>query len=174
MNRIFLPGVILILFFQLNLSGQTEESRELFPVCKKGKCGYIDRTGKIAIPLQFGEAYDFSEGLARVVVDGRFGFVNKAGKIVIEPQFGAALDFTEGLAPVTGSYGKWGYTDKSGKMVIATQFKLAKNFSEGLAPVEIERTGGRVHNRTGSRSLSLWGYIDQTGKFIWKPTYQGF
>lgn len=90
---------VLFLFSALNVSGQTKESGELFPVCEKGKCGYIDGTGQIAIPLRFNSAYDFSEGLARVVVGDKFGFIEKSGKIVIHPQFGLAFDFTEGLAP---------------------------------------------------------------------------
>jgi hypothetical protein len=171
LNRILLLIGALILFSQLNLSGQTKETRELFPVCEKGKCGYIDRTGKIAIPLQFNEAYDYSEGLARVVVGDKFGFIDQTGKIVIQPQFGFARDFTEGLAPMSDDPidGKWGYLDKSGKVVIPQQFKLAKNFSEGLAPVEVERAGGLVHNRTGTRFLSLWGYINRAGELVIPP-----
>lgn len=31
-----------------------------------GKCGHIDPTGKMVVPLQFSEAFGFSEGLAEV------------------------------------------------------------------------------------------------------------
>jgi len=170
-RTLFLTALLILSL--LNLSGQAKEARELFPVCEKGKCGYIDRTGGVAIPLQFNEAYDFSEGLARVIVGDKFGFIDKTGKIVIQPQFGLALDFTEGLAPMTDDPidGKWGYIDKYGKTVIAPQFKSAKYFLEGLAPVEVYSEKGLVYERARSKLLSLWGYIDKTGSFVIPPQF---
>ncbi len=45
--------------------------------------------------------------------------------------------------------------DKKGKVIINPQFDFAWNFSEGLAYVG---TGGK------------YGYIDNTGKYVWNPT----
>ena len=42
-----------------------------------GKSGYIDKTGKFAIALQFDEAASFSEGLAAVKVGNKWGYVSK-------------------------------------------------------------------------------------------------
>jgi hypothetical protein len=59
----------------------------LFPVNVKGKWGYIDQTGQMVIPPQFGFACRFSEGLATVVtVDGeneKHGFIDRTRTIVV-------------------------------------------------------------------------------------------
>jgi hypothetical protein len=78
--------------------------------------GYIDKTGRVAIALQFDVAEDFSEGLAKVV-DWQYGFIDKQGKIVIEPQFVWAGQFSGGLAQVMVEDKKKGYIDRAGNYV---------------------------------------------------------
>lgn len=51
--------------------------------------GYIDRSGKIAIPIQFSDAGDFKGGTA-VVRDkstGKYGAIDKTGRLIIPYQF---------------------------------------------------------------------------------------
>ena len=86
------------------------------------KYGYINKEGKIVINLQFTDAGNFSEGLAKVSLEEgaekRFGFINKEGKIVINPQFYVLLGFKGGLAEVAeDSFKIYGYIDKTGKYV---------------------------------------------------------
>ena len=81
--------------------------------------GYIDRTGKLVIPMQFEYAEPFSEGLAAVHNCGRAFFIDKTGKIVISG-FTDASSFSGGLARVqtlkNGSL-LTSYVDKTGKVV---------------------------------------------------------
>ncbi len=122
----------------------------------KGGLGYIDKTGKMVIPLQpFGTASSFTEALAAVEVHGKWGYIDKTGKMVIPPQFSHAWGFSEGLAEVKDG-GKWGYIDKNGKMVIPPQYDMAYKHSEGLAAV---KTGGK------------WGFIDTTGQMVIPPQF---
>ena len=37
--------------------------------------GYIDKTGKLIIDIRYKKAYDFSEGVAAVMVDGKWGYI---------------------------------------------------------------------------------------------------
>jgi hypothetical protein len=49
-----------------SLKANEREQETLYPVQVDGKCGYINRTGKIVIKPQFDEARGFFEGLAFV------------------------------------------------------------------------------------------------------------
>jgi hypothetical protein len=142
---------------------QPPNAKRLFPVEKDSQWGFIDRTGKIVIPLQFDSANDFHEGLALVTVKGRSLFIDDTGRVVISPQFDIVHEFSEGMAAVNigetripnlgliSKPGKWGYIDKRGKIILPLRFTHAEDFSEGLAGV-----------RDGERG----GFIDHQGKFI--------
>ncbi len=150
------------------------------------KVGYIDKTGKLLIeptfddpltmtlgPSRLHEAftYDitgtegvFSEGLASVRVKGKFGFINRAGQMVIAPQFVHAGMFKEGLAPVsikTERRRMYGFIDHTGKFIIQPQYDFAREFNNGLAVVSVMNSRGE---------FDKIGYIDKTGKYVWKPT----
>ena len=64
--------------------------------------------GKIVVPLQFSDAYGFSEGLAQVK-DGS----NKTGQTIIQPAYDMSRKHSEGLASVKTN-GKWRYIDNAG------------------------------------------------------------
>ena len=151
MNKNFIFTLILLLVFASIALAQDKEVY-LFPVTQNKKCGYIDKTGKIIIPLQFEDTcYDFSEGLASVGLNGKRGFIDETGRIVIEPQFDlwSAAGFSEGLAAISIDRKK-GYVDKSGKVTMLTEFSFdffsVENFSEGLAVVRHDSYGGPVKN----------------------------
>jgi hypothetical protein len=127
---------------------------------EQGKCGYIDKTGRVVIATQFDNMLDlesFYDGLALVKVGGKYGYIDKTGQVVITPQFETAYSFySEGLAAVKVG-GKEGYIDKTGRVVITPQFEWASNFSEGLAAVKV---GGKE------------GYIDKTGQVVITPQFE--
>ncbi len=138
-------------------------AKTLFAVEKDDKWGFIDRTGKIVVPLQFDSANDFHEGLALVTAKGKKFFIDAAGHMTIASQFDLVHDFSESVAAVNigetripnlgliSNPGKWGYIDKTGKLVIPLKFTHAEDFSEGLAGVT-----------DGDRG----GFIDHQGKFV--------
>jgi hypothetical protein len=55
--------------------------------CRRKSCGTFSciSQGKIVIPPQYDGAWDFSKGLARVVIDEKKGYIDKTGKYVWEP-----------------------------------------------------------------------------------------
>ena len=148
---------------------------DLFPVMDHDRAGFIDRTGRLIIPLCFDKAGDFSEGLARFERDGRWGYIDANGSVVIEPRFPWAQEFSEGLARVQvsgeslGIDGRWGFIDKTGKVVILPDYKgtfgRERNigsgsqedaFHDGLAMIQVD---GKT------------GYIDQTGQVVIPPEF---
>lgn len=119
------------------------------------KYNFKDRTGKLLCRTAFENPSDFSEGLSAVRVKDKYGFINKKCEFVIEPRFSHAIGFSEGLAWVNDSDGRSGFIDRSGSFVIETPFQSVGSFSNGFALV-----------LDGAKA----GYIDKTGKVIWKPT----
>ena len=86
-----------------------------------GPWGYIDKTGRIVIPLQFDWAEPFSEGRAAVILDKKYGYVDGTGRLVIPLQFDASQyreppPFQGGLAAVKRERGadRWALIDRDG------------------------------------------------------------
>jgi hypothetical protein len=82
------------------------------------KYGFIDPTGKTAIPPKFDLTFEFSEGLAAVSVNGKWGYIDKTGEMIINPrEYNHVDSFKNGLAYVVTKDGKHGYIDRTGKYV---------------------------------------------------------
>ncbi len=120
-----------------------------------GKEGYIDQTGRFAIPPQFDKAEEFFEGRAFVQRGTQSGYIDTTGKF-LEGQRSATGDYSDGLATLR-SGGKVGFIDRSGKVVIEARFDAARGFAEGRAAVCLE---------------GLWGFIDRTGTVVIGPQFE--
>jgi serine/threonine protein kinase len=135
---------------------------------------------------------NFSEGVARVILNGRMGYINTKGNFVIQPEFDGASYFSDGLA-LAWIYGKnRGYIDKTGHFVIPPQFgrNTVHDFSEGLARLCVVRTCGYI-DKTGHLAIARkfpnaqdfseglasvktddkWGYINKSGKIVISPQF---
>jgi hypothetical protein len=114
------------------------------------QCGYLDRSGRVAIQPQFDWPFGlsaFSEGLAAVKKGDKWGYIDKKGHFVIEPRFYSATLFKDGLArvEVEQSYfvggkrvdEKYGVIDHNGRFVVDPKtYPNMVDFSEGLAAVQ--------------------------------------
>lgn len=107
--------------------------------------GFINKENKVVINFSYKYAWDFSEGLAPVMLGEKWGFINKENNVVIPFIFDFATAFSEGLANVVIDK-KNGYIDKEGNMVIPLKYDSAYPFRDRLAPVKL---GGK------------WGNIDK-------------
>lgn len=97
--------------------GYTIISEEFSMVERGGKRGFINKDGKVVVPIIYDYVEDFSEGYAAVGINGKYGFINRSGKLVIPLEYDNIRGFEGKLAPVA-KQGKWGYIDKSGEEVI--------------------------------------------------------
>lgn len=130
----------------------------------KGKWGYIDRKGEMAISPQYAKATAFRRGLACVAVEEIKNNVGRWTSYIIDKQ-GARLrqvptiwgTFSEGLAP----FERWiaqkrtclfGYIDTRGETVIPPRFDNALPFQNGIARVILHGNDA---------------YIDKQGRTIW-------
>ncbi len=127
-----------------------------------GHCGYLDRSGRVAIAPQFVQASAFSEGLACVETGGSsslWGFIDKTGRMAIPADYPEADPFSDGLACVFLE-GGWGFIDRTGRVCIPSlpgrSYPYHARFSEGLAGVSID---GKM------------GYVDATGEIVITPQF---
>jgi hypothetical protein len=116
-------------------------------VTKDRKWGFIDRTGNLVIGLRFGNADDFSEGVASVSFDppnlhnffmgqGKKGLINKAGKFVVNPHLNSIFSASDGYLVVNhGAPGDptVGIISRSGETLIPPKFEFITKVNEGLA-----------------------------------------
>jgi hypothetical protein len=150
-------------------------SEGLVAVRFAGKWGYVDPRGQVVIRRSFDSAGDFDGGLAPVTVEGgRCGYIEKTGRLAIPARFRTCQRFSDGLARVdlaedpTDSE-QVAFIDRAGKLVVAgakasPPFDSAEDFKDGLAAVGV---GGPTHM---AGSGTLLGYVDRTGRYVWKPT----
>lgn len=126
-------------------------------VCRERerKCGLIDKTGKLVVPLQWEQVHLFSEGLTAVKQNGKWGFIDEKGNYAIEPQWEDAAEFHKGLAAVERN-GKWGAIDKTGKVVIELRWEVVGDLGRELILIEENKK---------------FGFIDRTGRIVMEPQW---
>ena len=102
------------------------------------KYGFLNIDGHIAIDHVYDGAYEFCDGLARVIRSNNnceyYGFINENGEEVIPLIYEYATCFREGLA-VVKIRNKFGYVDSKNTLVISIQFDDANPFINGKAKV---------------------------------------
>ncbi len=140
-------------------------SNGLARVCENGRCGFIDKSGEVAIPLRFSEVEDFDQdGYARFYIgevwddpDRRVGVMDTQGEVVIEPTLFAVTEFSNGVAAAvltgpcwqekTTAFDSSDYFDLFG----GTSDQYSKHMYEGAE-------SGIPHCR--------WALIDRTGQRV--------
>lgn len=143
--------------------------------------GFIDKTGKeIVEPTdEYGDASNFSEGLAAVVIGNRIGFIDMNGKLVIPAVFSASVpgkdyegrldlgkySFSEGLSPYYDAESStWGFIDINGEIAIEAGFDGVHGFSDGLAQVAILNDDYEF----------IPVFIDRYGETVIDPSWSGY
>ncbi len=100
--------------------------------------GYIDKTGTLVIKNEYDHLYDFTEGMAMVMLDGKYGFINTKGELAIPTIYTFENDvsnFSNGFASFKNDDGACGYINKKGEVVIEPQYKYCNRFENGEAAV---------------------------------------
>lgn len=93
-----------------------EKQEEIYE--ENGLWGLKDPEGKILLPPQFDEFYEFSEqGIALVLKEQKYGYVHKSGEIIATPEWDEAYDFDDADLAIIQRNGLLGLIDLSGKIV---------------------------------------------------------
>ncbi|MFC0392653.1 WG repeat-containing protein, partial [Paenibacillus mendelii] len=134
------------------VEGESEEDfRKRFNALNKQRWGFIDKTGAIIVPIEYGGILVFSEEFIIVEKkDGKQSYIDYNGNVPFATDFDVLSGFYEGFAKIKKD-GKYGYIDKTGDVVIPIVYEDASHFKEGYAAVKKD---------------GKYGYIDKTGDMI--------
>ena len=124
--------------------------------------GFVDKKGKLVVPMEYMDAIPFSEGYAYVMKDGKRGYLStkmdNSGSLEMAITLNGKVgyNFSEGLASISNEEYIVGFIDKKGKVVIDYRFDEPAEFSEGKAKITL---GGK------------FGFIDTSGNIIINVAY---
>ncbi len=125
-------------------------------VTQREKYGFIDKEGKVIIPLIYEKTSSFvTNGYVAAKLSGKWGFLNMANKIIVPFIYDEALFFYENRAAVKLK-DSWGYVDDKGTVKVPFKYSRTFRFSNGYAPVN-------VHGR--------YGFVDLNGVEVVPPIY---
>jgi hypothetical protein len=124
--------------------------------------GYLDERGNEVIPLQFENAYDFTDEKALVQVkENEFALINRNGDILQTFPYELMTGYSEGWIAFKKTFNdKWGYVDEHGQVMIAPQFSIALPFQDGRAVVNTADDWGNEY-----------GLIDKDANFLIPAIY---
>jgi len=123
------------------------------------KWGFMNASGKLAIPAKYDQVSEFNGGFAVAKLGSTFIVLNKRGEETMV-QEGGVIDvkpFAENMASFRTTDKRIGFIGPDGKAVIPAQFESAGEFSDGLAWAKI-----------ASGSL---GYINTKGAWAIQPQF---
>ncbi len=63
---------------------------------ESGQYGFVDESGKLAVPFILDDAFDYVGNLAIFEEDGKYGILNKKGTVILKPTFKAAQITADG------------------------------------------------------------------------------
>lgn len=153
--------------------------------------GYVNKSGKLAFPAHFHEAYDFSEGVAAVRTERNihavWRFIDKTGRVQLScsPVIMRVLNFSEDLAGAqTAIPSKNAATSGSistrvshyngvnqGKTEAGASWGFIDRKGNFVIQPQFESVGPFKNGLAPARMAGKWGYINKSGKFVIKPQF---
>ena len=127
---------------------------------KTGKWhGFIDKSGTIKIEAAYTKAFDFQNGVARVVWNKKTGLIDTKGEWILKPkQFEVIFPFDEnGIAEVREHFKK-----SSG---------LLNNKGEILTPLKYQKIEAYNNGFYKVKNDDLWGFVNTEGKEVIPTKY---
>lgn len=130
---------------------------DYFTFHTNGKVGVMDTTGKIQIPADYKQIYNFKDGRAMAIKDSLYGFIDRRGNVVIPFRYQQIHgEFENGLAAFMEN-GKWGFIDTTAAVVIPAQYEEVRRFESDI---------------TGVMMNGKWGFINRDNKLVVEYKYE--
>ena len=128
-------------------------------VSQNNKWGYIDRTGKIVIPIEYDSINNFSNGVAIVTKGEQYGLIDLNGNMVLPVEY-SFITFRDNYGHIykerqDDSILKPGVIDLQGNIIIPSGVHdFIGDFNDGLALVRNDNNGTR------------YGFVDMSGNIV--------
>jgi WG containing repeat len=165
---------------------QYDDERVLktFIAVKKGiQWGVIKTDGTAALPCEYEEIMDFSEGKFIVKKSGKVGIVDAMNKVIIPLNYEEMRSYKNGFAAVKRNR-NWTFVNVKGKEISSPIYEAVQDFTESgvaiiqqfgkrgilnangqeLAPCEFDRAESEGEGLIGVSKGGKWGFLDKTGK----------
>jgi hypothetical protein len=130
------------------------------PVKVGEKWGFLNTSGKLAIPAIYDKVTVLNDGFASVQKDGKFFVVDKnaAEYPVNIPGLVDVNDFSEGMASFKIEGDLVGFIDGIGKVVIDAKYKAAGDFHGGIA--------------WAKNNAGMVGYVNEKGEWVIEAKFE--
>lgn len=93
--------------------------------------GYVDNSGKMVIPAEYEEGYEFVENVACVRKNDEWGIVDLGGKVVVPIKYEDMHHQTFSRIIPVKEKGRWGAIDRKGQEVIPFNYDSVVLWSSG-------------------------------------------
>ena len=97
-----------------------------------GNYGFIDKTGKLVIPLEYENASKCFGELFVVCKNGKWGYINNKNEVVIPFEYDDAFGGSNGYAAV-GKNGKYGIVDYTNSIIVPLEYDDISGVENGIA-----------------------------------------
>lgn len=140
-----------------NMGNNGEFTDGLLSVTKNGKCGYIDTTGKIIVPLKYDECDKFTHETATVWLGENCGLIDRTGKLIIPVKYSMVDDTRDNTIVQVSTYNKTTETAK---------FGLFTRSGKVLLPISYDEIGYIINGITMLKQSKHYGYYIVDTKMI--------
>jgi hypothetical protein len=132
----------------------------LIPVEVENKWGFINTSGKVAIPIKYKRITAFNGGYASAKCKRKNYVLDTLGNeiLVNDKNVKVIKSFSEQLAPFVSRDKKLGFIDNNGKVILKPKFESVGYFNAGLAWVRL------------SYDMPI-GYINTKGEWAIEPKF---
>lgn len=111
---------------------------------REEKCGYIDTTMKLVVPLIYDNNKNYYYGYAAVEKDGKWGVIDMEGKVVLPIMYDDLGVLYEGVYYKVKKKNKYGIIDINGNEILEAKYDAIFNHSLNDANVEVLDKGENV------------------------------
>jgi len=96
-------------------------SEGMIRVSRNSKYGFVDLSGKEAVPAKYGKAYNYQSGVAAVQVNGKWGLIDRIGAEIAPPDYDDAYALADTLYWVSKG-GKFGVMNTAGELILPIEY----------------------------------------------------